>query len=99
MADERIKVDFSGIKTSKSLPTGDFRNKLNLFDTDLSVEDKCAARRQYRTLRLTMYAPQSSPYAKNGMSQGHCGYSRNAAKEVVSQYYRTISWLSYLGTK
>jgi hypothetical protein len=73
--------------------------RVNLFESDLSVADKCAARRQYRTLRLAMYAPQSSEYAVNGMYQGCYGHDRDGAREIIRNYYTTLSWLTYLGSK
>lgn len=73
--------------------------KVNLFESDLSLADRCAARRQYRTFRLAMYAPQSSEYAKSGMYQGCNGFSRPVAKRIIGEFYRDLSWHTYIGEK
>jgi hypothetical protein len=70
---------------------------VNLWETDLDLEDRCAARRQYRTLRLVIYAPQSS--GRGEMYQGCYGMSREDAKRFLRQFYLQVSWYTYLGSK
>lgn len=68
-------------------------------DYDLDAPDRCAMRRQYRSLRLVMYAPQSSPYAANGMCQGWYGKSRDEAREFLAALYKEVAWHNYVGSK
>jgi len=74
-------------------------DRLNLYLTDLSWTDRCACRRQYRTLRIAMYAPQDSPYANNGMYQGCYGLSRTEARQYLVAFYREVSHMTYLSEK
>jgi hypothetical protein len=70
-----------------------------LDNMELSVADKCAARRQYRTLRIAMYVSQSSPYSEKGMYQGCYGMDREEAKQFIYKFYCELAWHDYLGSK
>ena len=78
---------------------GDGPLKVHLWNLELDLADRCAARRQYRSIRIVMYAPQSSPYAANGMCQGWYGKSREEAKRFIYDFYQEVAWLEYLGSK
>lgn len=67
----------------------------HLYELDLA--DRCAMRRQYRTLRLVIYAPQSSGYTP--MLQGCYGLSREEAKVILREFYTQIDWNLYIGSK
>ena len=74
-------------------------HRFNLYLTDLSWPDRCACRRHYRILRIAMYAPQNSPYAKHGMYQGCYGMHRVDARRFLRDFYNEISQMSYIGSK
>lgn len=71
----------------------------NLHLLDLDLADRCAVRRQYRILRIAIYAPQSSEYAVNGMYQGCYGMDREQAKQALWAFYSEVSYAAYLGSK
>lgn len=73
--------------------------KVNLWDMDLDLADRCSARRQYRAVRIVTYAKQSSPCAKNGLYQGHYGKDRDQAKRFILYFYKEVAWLQYIGSK
>jgi hypothetical protein len=75
------------------------RPRFRLTELDLSAADRCAARRQYRTLRIAQYAPQTSPFARDGMYQGHYGMGRDQAKAFIRGFYEEVSWREYVGSK
>lgn len=66
---------------------------------DLDLEDRCAARRQYRTLRIAMYAPQSYTRPDRPSYQGCYGMDRDEAKKFLSDFYKVVSWKTYMGSK
>jgi hypothetical protein len=70
-----------------------------LWNTDLDLAERCAARRQYRILRIALYAPQCSEYSRTGMFQGAYGMTRDDAKKRIMDYYLDVSWYTYLGSK
>lgn len=71
----------------------------NLVDSDLSLADRCAARRQYKTLRLAMYANIEYTGWDRPAYQGCYGMDRDAAKKFIRDYYAQVSWADYLGSK
>ena len=66
---------------------------------DLDLRERVAVRRQYRTLRIAIYAPQSSEHATNGMLQGFYGMTRHEAKVFLMKFYVEIAAHRYLGSK
>lgn len=43
-----------------------------------------------------MYAPSSSGYP---LDNGYYGLSRDEAKTLILNFYREVSWLTYVGSK
>ncbi len=72
---------------------------MNLYETDLTLADRAACRRQYRTLRIAMYAPTTSPHGRLGVYQGSYGMTREEAKNFLMDFYREVSWHQYIGEK
>lgn len=66
---------------------------------DLNLADRCAMRRQYRDLRIAIYAPQSYTGPDRESYQGCYGMSRERAKEFLIRFYREVAWHQYLGSK
>lgn len=71
----------------------------NLFETDLELIDRCAARRHYRILRLAIYAPISYTGWDRPSYQGCYGMDRDEAKAYIRAFYGEVSWKTYLGSK
>jgi len=74
-------------------------SEVNLYDLELDAADRCAARRQYRTLRIAVYAPQSYTGPDRQSYQGCYGMERDEARDFIAAFYREVSWKSYLGSK
>lgn len=73
--------------------------RMNLSELDLDVTERCAARRQYRSLRIAVYAPQSYTGPDHPSCQGFYGMSRHDARNFIGKFYRELAWLMYLGSK
>lgn len=67
-----------------------------LNEMDLDLVDRCAARRQYRILRIAIYAPDG---AQGDRFHGHYGLSREEAKGRIFDFYVDVAWMTYLGSK
>lgn len=66
---------------------------------ELTKEDRAACRRQYKILRIAVYAPQTYTGPDRPCYQGCYGKDRQEAKTFLFDFYAMISWLTYLGSK
>ena len=66
---------------------------------ELSAADRATIRRWYRTLRIAIYAPQSSEYAKDGMFQGAYGLGREEVRDLLGKIAIEVDWHIYMGSK
>ena len=71
----------------------------NLYDTDLDLAERCAARRQYRILRIAMYGDIEYTGWDRPAYQGCYGLDRDEAKKRIAEFYDEVSWMSYIGSK
>lgn len=67
----------------------------------ISATERCAARRQYRLLRLRIpYAEPGSPHLDGSRCHGMSyGQSRDEAKSSILNFYRELDWIEYLASK
>lgn len=65
----------------------------------LTKEDRAACRRQYKILRIAIYAPQTYTGPDRESYQGCYGLDRQEAKQALFAFYSDLSWLTYLGSK
>ena len=56
----------------------------NLYDTDLDLAERCAARRQYRILRIAMYGDIEYTGWDRPAYQGCYGLDRDEAKKRIA---------------
>lgn len=66
---------------------------------ELTKEDRSACRRQYKILRIAVYAPQTYTGPTNSCYHGYYGLDREEAKQALFAFYSNLSWLTYLGSK
>ena len=71
----------------------------NLHETDLTLEDRCAARRHYRILRIAIYGDIAYTGWDRPALQGCYGLERDEAKKRIRDFYGDVSWNTYLGSK
>jgi hypothetical protein len=63
----------------------------NLCELDIDAPDRCAARRQYRAVRIMFYSKRGD--------HAEYGLSREDAKALIWSFYSEVSWYNYLGSK
>lgn len=68
-------------------------------DYELDLADRCAVRRQYRSLRIAVYASQKYTGLTQPACQGWYGMSRDDARQFLAAFYQQVAWANYLGSK
>lgn len=66
---------------------------------ELDLADRCAARRQYRILRIAVYANQEYTGSDKPAYQGCYGMDREPARAFLHAFYSQLSWANYIGSK